>query len=275
MKIKFLFSTLVATTLLFQGCSDEKPKDNVETKKEEAKVYNLTTGSIFGAYYQEGKTIGESMSKKGHSFKIVSSEGGEQNGRRVAKEISDFGFIQKDTHNLLSTMDSLYSNNVNVIAKMDDEAILFIVNKNSDIKSEKDIKDNKVKIAMTSKSAGSVSSLDTMGKLSKSFANKNIVYKDLDVAGNELKAKTIDVLMVVQSNTIKNDKLNDLLKDNSLEVVSISDKDLIETKINGKTVYNECNFNNVKTICTEALLISNSKVNSTIVSKLLETIKNK
>lgn len=270
MKKIALLSIITATTLLFQGCGNDEKKPTNE------KIYSLSTGSTAGAYYKEGQTIGKSMSEKGVSFKIVSSEGGEQNGRRVSKGIVDFGFIQKDTHNLLSTMDGLYSDNVNVLSKVGDEAILFVVNKKSDIKSENDIKNNKVKIAMTSKSSGAVSTLSTMGKLNKSFSGKEIVYKDFDQSINELRAGTIDALMIVQSTKIPNDKLTVALKDSNLTVIDITDTEVQNNKINGKKVYNDCSVKldsqKVNTICTEALLISNKKVD-TNVSTLIQSIK--
>lgn len=273
MKKLALLSLFTASLLLFQGCSSD---DKKSTSSLSDKTFSLSTGSTNGVYYEEGKTIAKLMADNGYSFKVVSSDGGEQNGRRVFSNITNFGFIQKDTHNLLSTVDGNYSNKVNVISSLGEESILFIVNKNSDIKTEDDIKNNKVKIAITSKSSGANSSLDTFGKLNKSFSNKDIVFKDFDKALNELNLKTIDVLMIVQSNknSSDNENIKKIIKQNNLDIIDIKDTLLTSNKLNGKKVYDNCkfNFNNkvVNTICTETLLISNTSTDSNVVSKMIE-----
>lgn len=274
MKKLSLLSILLSSMFMFQGC-DEKPKDEKQLKVD--KVYSISTGSTSGEYYQKGNILGMTMSEKGFSFKVVSSEGGEQNARRVLNGITNFGLIQKDTHNLLSTIDGNYANKVNVIALFGEEPILFIVNKNSDIKTEDDIKNNKVKIAITSKSAGANSTLDTMGKINKNFTNKEIVYKEFNQALNELNTKTIDVLMIVQSSKNEyNENIKNIKNQSNLDIIDIKDNLLVNNKINGKKIYNECtfNFNNkvVNTICTETLLISKESIDQNLVNSIKNSI---
>ena len=265
------------------GCSDDSTKK--QNTSAPIQYMNFSTGGINGMYYPQGQIIAKNMADKGYSMSVVSSEGGEQNGRRVVKGYSDFGFIQKDTHNLLSTLDPEYSNNVNVVSVLGKEAILVVVNKNGAVKNEKDLKDVKAKIIMSSKSSGAVSSLNTMGKINKDFANKEVIYKDFNQAVKELKMGTVDALMFVQSVQSGNKNLETILKDDSLAFIDIEDKDLTNKKLNGRIIYDECNVSvaegfafdkKVKTICTEALVISNVKVKEEISNTMTEIIeKNK
>lgn len=274
MKKLSLLSILLSSIFMFQGC-DDKPLTDTQLKVN--KVYTLSTGTTSGEYYQKGHIFGKIMSEQGFSFKVVSSEGGEQNARRVFNGITDFGFVQKDTHNLLSTIDGNYSNKVNVVSLFGEESVLFIVNKNSDIKTEDDIKNNKVKIAITSKSSGANSTLDTMGKINKNFTNKEIVYKDFNQAINELNTKTIDVLMIVQSSKNGyNENIKKIMNENNLDIIDIKDSVLINNKINGKKVYNQCKFDFknklVDTICTETLLISKQSIDQNLIDSIKNSI---
>ena len=274
MKKLSLLSILLSSIFMFQGC-DDKPSTDTQLKAD--KVYTLSAGTTSGEYYQKGHILGKIMSEKGFSFKIVSSEGGEQNARRVFNGITDFGFVQKDTHNLLSTIDGNYSNKVNVVSLSGEESVLFIINKNSDIKTEDDIKNNKVKIAITSKSSGTNSTLDTMGKINKNFTNKEIVYKDFNQAINELNTKTIDVLMIVQSSKNGyNENIKKIMNENNLDIIDIKDSVLVNNKINGKKVYNQCKFDFknklVDTICTETLLISKQSIDQNLIDSIKNSI---
>lgn len=283
---KSLVILSLAVSMMFQGCSDDT-KESKQTSIEipQKQVMTFTTGGVNGVYYPQGMIISKSMSENGHSMKVVSSEGGEQNGRRVAKNLADFGLIQKDTHTLLSTMDVDYSQNVNVVNKLGQESIFIVVNTESDIKSIKDIQKNKVKIAMTSASAGSVSTLKTMGKLDSSFEGKEVIYRDLNQSIKELKLGTIDAFMFVQSVGSKNKNLETILTDKSLAFINIDVDNLTSNKLNGKKVYDKCNVSvlegyvfdkKVNTICTEALVISNANLKDEITNTLFNIIeKNK
>lgn len=270
----------------FSGCSDDSSKkEDSQTSTKTVQYLNFTTGGVNGMYYPQGQIIAKNMADKGYSMNVVSSDGGEQNGRRVVKGISDFGFIQKDTHNLLSTLDNEYANNVNVVSVLGKEAILFVVNKNGAVKNEKDLKEVKAKIVMSSKSSGAVSSLNTMSKINKDFANKEIVFKEFNQAVKELKMGTVDALMFVQSVQSGNKNLETILQDKDLAFIDIEDKDLTNKKLNGKVIYDDCNVSvaeglafdkKVKTICTEALVISNVNIKEEITNKMSEIIeKNK
>lgn len=64
MKNKILLSILTIGVIFFSGCDDKETKKETEQVAPIQKVekfFTLTTGSTFGAYYQEGKELGEAM----------------------------------------------------------------------------------------------------------------------------------------------------------------------------------------------------------------------
>lgn len=267
--------------LSLTGCNE----NNNNTNNQKQSYLNFSTGDVNGMYYPKGQVIAKKMAENGYSMKVVSSDGGEQNGRRIVKGLSDFGFIQKDTHNLLFTLDNDYEENVKVVSEIGKEAILFVVNKNGYIKNENDLKNKKAKIVMTSKSSGAVSSLETMGKINQDFSNKEIIYKDFENAIKDLKNGDVDVIMFVQSVKIGNKNLQSILQDKNLEFIDINDQVLINKKLNGENVYEKCEVslsdgilldNKIKTICTKTLIITNKKVKKDTLKTMNEILdKNK
>lgn len=274
----YIIVVIMGVLLIFtQDKIGEQEEDNIIKKEEPTKYITFTTGDVDGIYYPQGKIISKYMSNKGHSMKVVSSEGAEQNGRRVLNGLSDLGLVQKDTHYLLSTLDEGYSQNVKIIDSIRQESVFFIINKKNNIKTIEDIQNNSVKIAISSNSSGAVSTLSIMSKLDNSFENKEIIFMDFGESIEELRYGTIDVIMLVQSVGIRNKKLETVLKDDNLDFVNINNDLLTTQKLNGRVVYDKCNVSivegflfdkKVDTICTEALIVTTKKLRNNVINDI-------
>lgn len=274
----YIIVVIMGVLLIFtQDKISDQEEDNIIKKEEPTKYITFTTGDVDGIYYPQGKIISKYMSNKGHSMKVVSSEGTEQNGRRVLNGLSDLGLVQKDTHYLLSTLDEGYSQNVKIIDSIRQESVFFIINKKNNIKTIEDIQNNSVKIAISSNSSGAVSTLSIMSKLDNSFENKEIIFMDFGESIEELRYGTIDVIMLVQSVGVRNKKLETVLKDDNLDFVNINNDLLTTQKLNGRVVYDKCNVSivegylfdkKVDTICTEALIVTTKKLRNNVINDI-------
>lgn len=275
---KLLVGTLIGCLGLLSTASAEK-------------VYKCSGGGVDGMYYPQCKIMMKGLYDKFKKTKTplvtaaYSSKGGNQNGRRVAQGITDFSIIQKDNYTLLNTTDNLFSRNVEVLAKLGQAAVLVAYNKNGKITSDSDMQNPNVKIAMTSESAGSVSTHNFMTKLEPGYKVKkgNIKYMEFDAGLRSLKNGTIDVMIFVQSVQKQNKKLRKILKDKELDFMDVKDWNL-NNALGGQRIYDYCKVSvasgwvfdkKVKTICTEDLVIVNKNVPEKIKSKMFRFIEDK
>ena len=252
----------------------------------------ITSGAEKKTFYTLGTNLSKLLKEKP---KVETSKGSMQNLEKLDEGKARIGFAFADSYALYIKNHPQAVNKLNIIGKAGKGCLYVAVNKNGKVKSEDDLQKEGVLVAVGKEGAGANATWDFAGVLDKDYKKPGIVYQGDAIALNALATQApqaignshmpISAVLQMQNPSVTNKFVNDVLANKNLEFIDFDDYSVDEKLPNGEKIYSVekidiqkgfMNDKEIKTICTDTLIIANSElVDDDLMEQLAEISLNK
>lgn len=240
----------------------------------------ISTGRERGSYYTiQGPKIVKYLQGVGLPSTFVESQGSLDNLNKVASGERAIGIAQADAIMFFKKTHPKEGINIEIGGRLGEECVFLVTNKKTSIRSDADIQQKGVSIAVGAEGDGSQATWEYMKLLEENFKNASEVEQGGVVSLTKvLNGQTDSFMFVTSSNTLSTNELFTLTKDNKdLIFIPIKDWDLNNKLPNGDAVYTFKNVvieegtlfdKKISTICLNAYTIYNNQLTNDVKEKL-------
>lgn len=245
----------------------------------------ITTGSKTGSYFKIGHNLRGALD--GVSSQVVTSKGSVENMDRIMRNEATIGIVQMDAYAWYTSKHPEAESKAEIMGPLYEECVYLAVNKNGKIQDEDDLQSKGSTIAIGKKGSGTAVTWDYMRQLEKGYKQSAVSYTGGIRALGKLASKPdgpINAVMWVTKPKLDGKLAQTVIKNENLKFLDVNDSDLNDRfPATGEPVYRFrsvelkkgfLNDQEVKTICTDAVLVADADADEDLLEQLSDTILN-
>jgi TRAP-type uncharacterized transport system substrate-binding protein len=246
-----------------------------------ANAYTFTTGSKTGTYFK----VGNNFTRLVEGGTVIHSKGSIENLNRISSGEADIGITQMDAFMYWRDKNPDKSENLEVLGKLYKECVYVAVNTEGKIKSEDDLENSGVTIAVGKQGSGSAVTWDYMRKLEEGYKKPAVSFKGGVRALGQLASEpdgSINAVLWVTKPNLSGKLLKTVLNNPNLMFIDMDDYD-INDEYNGSPVYSfetieiekgVFNDTEITTPCVSAIVVANSNADEDFLDKSADIVLN-
>ncbi len=243
----------------------------------------ITSGGKSGSYYK----VANNLKKLIGGGEVMTSRGSIENLKRLVSGEAQVGIAQMDAIAWYSGTNPDVNNELEILGPLYDECVYIAAKKGGKVRSEDDLQKSGTTIAIGKQGSGSAVTWDYMRQLEKGYKKSAVEFSGGSRALGKVALDTeggIDAVMWVTKPKLDGKYAQTVLKNDNLVFIDVNDKDLNDKyPPTGKPIYKFktietqkgfFNDQEVKTICTEAVLVARQDVDEDTLDQIADIVLN-
>lgn len=243
----------------------------------------IATGSKTGNYYKVGHRLAKTLGKG----TVINSKGSVDNLDKLMAGEANIAIVQMDAYAWYANNNPEAETKIEIMGPLYEECVYLAVHVDGKVKTEDDLQDKGVTVAVGKKGSGTAVTWDYMRQLETGYKNAGVDFNGGVRTLGKLASKPdgqINAVLWVTKPRLDGKLASTVLKNDKLRFLDVNDKDLNDKyKPTGQPIYKfrsietEKGFFNdkeVKTICVDAVLVADAEADESMLESVADIVMN-